>query len=537
MSVHRTGVLVIGSGIAGLSFALKVADGTDVTLITKKRRSHSNTNYAQGGIAAVVSPDDTFASHVADTLRSGAGLCDETAVRNLVQEGPDRIQELMDWGVAFTRSQGRLSLGREGGHSNRRIVHAADLTGREIERALLAAAEQHPNIEILEDHEAVELIVDGRSGSLGCLGADVLCVETGEVEPFYARFTLLATGGLGRVYQHTTNPEIATGDGVAMAYRAGASVANLEFVQFHPTALYPAEGRAVLISEAVRGEGAVLRTLEGEPVVRSHPMGSLATRDVVAREIDRVLKETGAPHVWLDLSPIPTQTIEQRFPNILAACAERGIDIRTEPIPVVPAAHYSCGGVRTDYDGRTDLAGLYAAGEVACTGVHGANRLASNSLLEAVVYSHRAATDVLKRLKQSDTPAGGREARPDNGGSAAPTQDDCRAIQEDVRALMWTDAGIVRSDARLERAFRRLQELHARVLDMFARQRPHATMLSTRNLVETALLIVQCARWRKESRGLQHNVDWPEASERFRVDTVLRGTGSPTGAVAPERLA
>lgn len=537
MSVHRTGVLVIGSGIAGLSFALKVADGTDVTLITKKRRSHSNTNYAQGGIAAVMSPEDSVASHVADTLRSGAGLCDETAVRNLVQEGPDRIRELMDWGVAFTRSQGRLSLGREGGHSNRRIVHADDLTGREIERALLAAVEEHHNIRVLEDHEAVELIVDAGSGSVRCIGADVLHVDSGEVEPFYARFTLLATGGLGQVFQHTTNPEIATGDGVAMAYRAGASVANLEFVQFHPTALYPAEGRAVLISEAVRGEGAVLRTLEGDPVVRSDPLGSLATRDVVAREIDRVLKETGATHVWLDLSPIPTETIERRFPNILAACAEHGIDIRSEPIPVVPAAHYSCGGVRTDYEGRTDLAGLYAAGEVACTGVHGANRLASNSLLEAVVYSHRAAQDVLQRLQQPESlPKDGR-TRTAYGGSAAPTEEGWQAIQEALRALMWTDAGIVRSDARLQRAEDRLHKLHAEVLDRFARERPHATMLSTRNLVETALLIVRSARWRKESRGLHHNVDWPEASERFRVDTVLRNARRDNGALAPERLA
>ncbi len=537
MSVHRTGVLVIGSGSAGLSFALNVADGTDVTLITKKHRSHSNTNFAQGGIAAVMSPDDSFASHVADTLRSGAGLCDETAVRNLVQEGPARIQELMDWGVAFTRTQGQLSLGREGGHSNRRIVHADDLTGHEIERALLAAVEQHSNIEILEDHEAVELIVDGSSGSLRCSGVDVLSVDTGEVEPFYARFTLLATGGLGRVYQHTTNPEIATGDGVAMAYRAGASVANLEFVQFHPTALYPAEGRAVLISEAVRGEGAVLRTLDGEPVVRSHPLGSLATRDVVAREIDRVLKETGAPHVWLDLSPIPTDTIKRRFPNILAACAEHGIDILTEPIPVVPAAHYSCGGVRTDHDGRTDLPGLYAAGEVACTGVHGANRLASNSLLEAVVYSHRAANDVLGRLQHSDAPPKHARARPSYGGSAAPTEEDWLAIQDAVRKLMWTDAGIVRSDDRLKRAEDRLHELRDEVLRRFARERTHATMLSTRNLVETALLIVRSARWRKESRGLHHNVDWPEADERFRVDTVLRGTADPKKAAAPERLA
>lgn len=537
MSVHRTGVLVIGSGSAGLSFALKVADGTDVTLITKKHRSHSNTNYAQGGIAAVVSPDDSFASHVADTLRSGAGLCDETAVRSLVQEGPARIQELMDWGVAFTRNEGRLSLGREGGHSNRRIVHADDLTGREIERALLAAVERHPNIEMLEDHEAVELIVDGSAGALRCVGADVLRVATGEVEPFYARFTLLATGGLGRVYQHTTNPEIATGDGVAMAYRAGASVANLEFVQFHPTALYPAEGRAVLISEAVRGEGAVLQTLDGDPVVRSDPLGSLATRDVVAREIDRVMKETGAPHVWLDLSAIPTETIERRFPNILAACAEHGIDIRAEPIPVVPAAHYSCGGVRTDHDGRTDLADLYAAGEVTCTGVHGANRLASNSLLEAVVYSHRAAQDVLARLRDTKAvPEPGR-ARPATGGSAAPTEDGWRAIQEAVRTLMWTDAGIVRTDERLQRAADRLDELHREVLDGFARERLHTAMLSTRNLVETAALIVRSARWRKESRGLHHNLDWPEASESFRVDTVLRNTGHAEHAVAPERLA
>ncbi len=520
MKTVETDVLVVGSGIAGLSFALKVADAARVRVITKKQKSHSNTNYAQGGIAAVMSPTDSFEAHVRDTLEAGAGLCHEDAVRALVREGPDRVAELMEWGASFSRDpDGTLSLGREGGHSARRIVHAADLTGREIERALLDACTADPNIEIHENHLAVDLAVgeDFETGSRRCLGAVILDLEQDELYLCRAPFTVLASGGMGRVYRHTTNPEIATGDGVAMAFRAGAPVANLEFVQFHPTALYPAEGRAVLISEAVRGEGAVLRTLGDEPVVR-HARGSLATRDIVAREIDRVLKETGDPHVWLDLSPIPGETIERRFPFIAATCADRGIDVYREPIPVVPAAHYACGGVVTDIHGRTGLDGLYAAGEVACTGVHGANRLASNSLLEAVVYSHRAAGDVRERL---DGPKGGAPVVPERFGNAPTDLDAWSALTHEIRDLMWQDAGIVRNDARLERAETEMRELVRRVRARARAERPGEVALQGLNMTETALLIVRSARQRTESRGLHFNVDHPEMDERQRTDTVL----------------
>lgn len=404
MKTVATDVLVIGSGIAGLSFAIRAAEHGRVALITKKQRAASNTNYAQGGIAAVMDEHDSIALHARDTFVAGAGLCHTRTVFDVVRDGPARVRELIDWGVGFTRDRGDLSLGREGGHSKGRILHASDLTGREIERALLAAVESHERIAMFEDHVAVDLCVavDGSTGQRRCTGVVVFDHRVGEVIRFESRFVLLATGGLAQAYQHTTNPDIATGDGVAMAYRAGAEVANLEFVQFHPTALHPADERAFLISEAVRGEGAVLRLRSGRALMDGvHPMGSLAPRDVVARAIDLALKQTGDAHVLLDLSPIPRDRIEARFPGILAECARRGIDIREDAIPVVPAAHYACGGVRTDARGRTSLAGLFAVGEVACTGMHGANRLASNSLLEAVVFSHRAASEVPEALMRA----------------------------------------------------------------------------------------------------------------------------------------
>ncbi|MGK7313087.1 MAG: L-aspartate oxidase [Candidatus Longimicrobiales bacterium M2_2A_002] len=512
----RADVLVIGSGIAGLTFALEIADHASVLLVTKKRRADSNTNHAQGGIAAVMSPADSFESHVRDTLEAGAGLCHEDAVRELVREGPDRVRDLMEWGADFTTSHGELALGREGGHSHRRIVHAKDLTGREIEHALLQAVADHPSIETSEDHLVLDLLV-ARDGEPRCGGALVFDHRHAELATVRARATFLATGGLSRVYRHTTNPAIATGDGVAMAFRAGATVANLEFVQFHPTALYPAEGQAILISEAVRGEGAVLRTMDGDPVMAGHPMGSLATRDVVAREIDRVLKETGAPHVLLDISEIGAAAFRDRFPYIVEACAARGVDVPSEPIPVVPAAHYACGGVRTDRDGRTDLPGLMAAGEVACTGVHGANRLASNSLLEAVVFSHRAARALESELAAS---------APDTGvppvADPGPESGEWKAVQDELRSLMWDDCGIVRSDERLAVAEHRIRDLRRRA-DALWRTGPVDTDLAeTRNLCDVALLIVRSARSRTESRGLHYNVDHPETDANQRADTVLR---------------
>lgn len=520
MRVVSSDVLVIGSGIAGLTFALKAARDHDVVLITKKERAASSTNYAQGGIAAVTAPDDSLDLHVRDTLLAGAGLCHPSVVKMLVREGPDRVRELMEWGVEFTRSQGELSLGREGGHSRRRIVHAADLTGREIERALLAALEEHERVQLLEDYAAVDLLVgtDELSGVPRCAGALVLAHRTNELVEFRATVTLLATGGFGQAYRHTTNPEIATGDGVAMAYRIGARIANVEFVQFHPTALYPAQGHAFLISEAVRGEGAILRKLDGMVLETGHPLGPLAPRDIVARAIDLTLKETGDAHVWLDLSPIPGPLLEERFPNILAHCKAQGIDARRDPLPVVPAAHYACGGVWTNTRGQTSVAGLFAAGEVACTGVHGANRLASNSLLEAVVFSHRAAVQAAAEMAQA-RPVYERKDAPGVGHVATGEWDD---IRNRLRDLMWEHAGIVRSDARLEAAADAIRTLQIETAERFAQRGVTLDAIETRNLVDTAALVVRCARMRKESRGLHYNIDYPfRDNELYLRDTVV----------------
>jgi L-aspartate oxidase len=491
-------------------------------VVTKKERAASSTNYARGGIAAVMAPEDSFELHIRDTLLAGAGLCHADAVAKLVREGPLRVRELMEWGAAFSRDGGALSLGREGGHSRRRIVHAADLTGRVIERALLEALAALANVELFEDHQAVDLLVgrDPGTGGPRCAGAKILTRHGGEEQHFIARFTLLATGGLGRAYLHTTNPDIATGDGMAMAHRAGARVVNLEFVQFHPTALYPTEDRAILISEAVRGEGAVLLRLDGQPLLEGVHQGSLATRDVVAREIDLVLKERGEPHVLLDLSPIPAPTVERRFPGILEECRLRGLDIRQDPIPVVPAAHYACGGVATDAWGRTSLPGLYAAGEVACTGVHGANRLASNSLLEALVFSHRAAEQVPLELRHLPAAEPSPPLRPAPAGGRGGRSMD--ALEAELRTLMWESAGIVRTNERLERAERALQALREEAEAELAARRTEARAAEMRNLVETALLVVRCARLRRESRGLHFNTDHPHRNnERFLRDTVV----------------
>ena len=522
-------VLVIGSGIAGLTFALKAAAHASVHVVTKKERAVSSTNYAQGGIAAVMAPDDSLDLHVRDTLMAGAGLCHLAAVEALVREGPARVRDLIDWGVRFSASAGDLSLGREGGHSRRRIVHAGDLTGREIEGALIDAVARHPRITLSEDLHAIDLLCihDARTHEPRCTGALLLEHRTGELVELRAGLVLLATGGAGQAYQHTTNPDIATGDGVAMAWRAGATLANLEFVQFHPTALHPASERAFLISEAVRGEGAVLRRKDGSDLMLGvHPLASLAPRDVVARTIDLELKRSGEDYVLLDLSPIGSTRIATRFPGILAECRERGLDIRREPIPVVPAAHYSCGGVVTDADGRTSIAGLFAAGEVACTGVHGANRLASNSLLEAVVYSHRAALHVEEELRLAAA-ASGRPMESTTGNAAAamaPERDGTRvlALRNKLRNLMWEHAGIVRDSERLETAAAELMALRTEAYALFRAQLDTET-IELRNLVEVSDLIVTCARRRRESRGLHFNADYPyRDNERYLGDTVVR---------------
>jgi L-aspartate oxidase len=512
---------VVGSGIAGLSFAIKAAKYGTVALITKKSRPESSTNWAQGGIAAVFGDDDSPALHMEDTLVAGAGLCHPDAVDVLVREGPARVSELMELGVRFTREQGDLSLGLEGGHSRRRIVRADDLTGREIERALLAAAAE-AGIRIYENHQAVDLLTATDPGTLGdrCCGVLVLDAETGELEPFLARAVMLATGGCGQVYRHTTNPSIATGDGVAMAYRAGAKVANMEFIQFHPTALYPARERTFLISEAVRGEGAVLRRRDGSTFMDEyHPLASLAPRDIVARAIDREMKRTGDPHVLLDCSSIAEHEIRERFPNILRETAERGIDMLSQPLPVVPAAHYLCGGVLTDTHGRTSVPGLYAAGETACTGVHGANRLASNSLLEAVVFAHRAAERLGPQLRVTRQL---EPAVPAHGGRGEPKGVLLVHDREEIRNVMWDLVGIVRSDERLGVAEARLRQIALHINGIWAESAPTADLVELRNVIQTALLVVRCALQRKESRGLHYTVDHPyRDNERSLRDTIV----------------
>jgi L-aspartate oxidase len=517
----RADILVVGSGIGGLFFALKAARYGSVALVTKKDRPESSTNYAQGGIAAVFSPDDSFDLHLQDTLEAGAGLCHVDAVEVLVREGPSRIRELLELGVRFSHEGERLSLGREGGHSRRRIVRADDLTGREVERALLAAVAENPGIELFEDHVAIDLYteLDPALGRERCCGLSVLDAHGGRVVECRGRVVVLATGGCGQVYRHTTNPGIATGDGVAMAFRAGARVANMEFVQFHPTALVSG-GRTFLISEAVRGEGAVLRRLDGTSFMEGyHPLGSLAPRDVVARAIDREMKRTGDPHVLLDCSPIAGAEIRARFPNILRETAQRGVDMLAEPLPVVPAAHYQCGGVLVDHDGRSSLPGLYAIGEAACTGVHGANRLASNSLLEALVFAHRAAERLGPRLREMPVlECHGQPTFGDEHPEGILQVHD----REEVRSLMWDLVGIVRSDERLSRAEARLEQIDLQNRALWARAAPVTELVELRNLIETARLIVRSASLRKESRGLHFTIDHPHRdNERWLRDTIL----------------
>jgi L-aspartate oxidase len=528
----RYDYLVLGSGIAGLSFALKASATGRVAVITKKGRAESNTNYAQGGIASVTSKEDTFEMHVRDTLESGAGLCKEDVVRAIVSEGPARIAELIELGMRFSEreipSSGgarELDLGREGGHSKRRILHAKDITGREIERALLASLAARGNIDIFENHFAIDLVTPGKLGIAGpnqCLGVYVLDNKTGAVKAFQAPVTLLATGGCGKVYRFTTNPDIATGDGVAMAYRAGAAVANMEFVQFHPTCLYHPKAKSFLISEAVRGEGGVLRNLEGvEFMAKHHPLKDLAPRDIVARAIDAEMKRTGAEHVWLDISRKPAAFIQERFPNIFATCLSHGYDMTKEPIPVVPAAHYQCGGVWTNVNGETEIAGLYAVGEVACTGLHGANRLASNSLLEALVCAHRAA----ERLRSRPVPASPVAIPPWQPGSAS-NSDELVVVSHnwnEIRRLMWDYVGIVRTNRRLRRAKARVANLQEEIREYYWDFIVTADLLELRNIATVAELIIASALLRPESRGLHCNLDYPGLNPEWaQRDTVIR---------------
>ena len=525
--------LILGSGIAGLTFALKVAPHGRVAIVTKKDRAESNTNYAQGGIASVTSKEDSFESHVRDTLTAGAGLCRENVVRAIVEEGPARIQELIELGMKFSESEQRaedgsreLDLGREGGHSKRRILHAKDVTGREIERALLDAISRQPNIEIFENHIAIDLVTSQKLGYVGenhCLGAYVFDKKANRVWTFAAPVTVLATGGCGKVYLYTTNPDIATGDGVAMAFRAGASIANMEFVQFHPTCLYHPKAKSFLISEAVRGEGGILKTLDGKEFMDAvHPLKSLAPRDVVARAIDSEMKKSGADCVHLDITHKPAKFIIERFPNIYQTCLRYGIDITREPIPVVPAAHYQCGGVVTNVDGETDIAGLFAVGEVACTGLHGANRLASNSLLEALVCAHRAAE---KTFNVQHSTFNIQQIPVWQSGSAT-NADELVVVAhnwDEIRRLMWDYVGIVRTNKRLQRAQSRLANLQQEIQEYYWNFIVTADLLELRNIATVAELIVRCALMRPESRGLNYNLDFPEPNPEWaQRDSVVR---------------
>ena len=523
--------LVLGSGIAGLSFALKVAPHGRVAIITKKRSADSNTNWAQGGIAAVTSKEDSFEAHVQDTLVAGAGLCREAVVRTIIEEGPERIHELIALGMKFSEREvngtRELDLGKEGGHSKRRILHAKDMTGREIEAALLQSVASQPNIVMLENHFAIDLVTTrklGRAGDDRCVGVYVLDAKTGEVEAYSAPSVVLATGGCGKVYLYTTNPDIATGDGVAMAYRAGAAIANMEFIQFHPTCLFDRRAKSFLISEAVRGEGARLLGANKRPFMeRYDPRLELAPRDVVARAIDSEMKRTGADHVWLDITHKPARFIIDRFPMIYDTCLRYGYDMTKDPIPVVPAAHYQCGGVQTSVDGETNLPGLYAIGEVACTGLHGANRLASNSLLEGLVCAHRAAEKILRSPGAKDLPA-----IPAWQSGKASDADEMVVVShnwDEIRRLMWDYVGIVRTNKRLQRAATRIANLQEEIQEYYWDFKVTTDLLELRNIATAAELIVNCALQRPESRGLHYNLDWPSADAAWsqRDSLVRRG--------------
>jgi len=532
--------LVIGGGIAGLTFALAAAESGTVTVLTKAGSGEANTAYAQGGIATVWSINDSFESHVDDTLRAGAGLCDRAAVEAIVRGGPAAVRELIRYGTQFTRVENsngetevEYDLGREGGHSHRRVLHAQDLTGREIMRALTAAAAANPNIRTLENHVAINLLVESPSGGHpgACWGVYALDRATNKIEKVLARATLLATGGAGKVYLYTSNPDIASGDGVAMAYRAGAAIGNMEFYQFHPTCLFHPAAKSFLISEALRGEGAILKRPDGTPFMKDyHADAELAPRDVVARAIDSEMKRHGLDFVYLDLSHRDAAYIKERFPNIYKRCLSYGIDMTAGPIPVVPAAHYMCGGVMTDLDARTSIPGLYAAGEVAMTGLHGANRLASNSLLEAAVMGRRA-FESARELSAMGRPPEFPEWDP---GRAIRSEERVLITQswDEIRRLMWNYVGIVRSDRRLERALSRIDLLKEEIHSYYWDHLLDSDLIELRNLVVVAELIVRSAMARKESRGLHYNIDHPKTGgEQFVKPTIIQGESARLGPI------
>ena len=515
--------LVLGSGISGLTFALEAAKRADVVVVTKQELEDSNTHWAQGGIAVVMDPKDSFEAHAADTLRVGYGLAKESVVDIVVRDGPARLKELVDLGAEFDVREGRadeLDLTREGGHTARRVVHAGDITGREIQRVLVAAAKKHPNIRFYEHHMALDLIdLSKFGGAHQIAGAYVLAEAEGEVHTFLSRATVIATGGAGKVYLYTSNPDVATGDGVAMAYRAGALCANMEFFQFHPTLLYHPQAKSFLISEALRGEGGILRLANGDPFMeRHHEMKDLAPRDVVARAIDYEMKRTGADCVFLDMSAREADYLRERFPNIHGTCLKYGIDLTEEPIPVVPAAHYMCGGIIVDDHGKTNVRGLWAIGEATCTGLHGANRLASNSLLEGLVYGHRAAVAIGDVRGQALADA------PDwDTGSAVPSDEAVVVTQnwDEIRRFMWNYVGIVRSNRRLRRAARRVALLKDEIREYYWKHLVTRDLLELRNIADIAEMIIACASTRRESRGLHYTIDYPETRETYAKNTLI----------------
>jgi L-aspartate oxidase len=518
--------LVLGGGVAGLSFALQAAEHGSVAVLTKRARQEGNTQYAQGGIAAVLSKTDSFETHIEDTLTAGAGLCNRAAVEVTVQEGPGRVRELVALGAEFDRREDdQFDLTREGGHTQRRIVHSRDITGREVERALLAACDERKAITFIQNTAAIDFVMDRTAphGAQGrCVGVYALQAN-GQIDTFLGKATVLATGGAGKVYLYTTNPDVATGDGVAMAYRAGARIANMEFYQFHPTCLFHPEAKNFLISEALRGEGGKLRLRDGETFMeRYHALGALAPRDVVSKAIDTELKRTGDECVFLDMTHLGRGFLMQRFPNIFATCREFGIDMAVQPIPVVPAAHFQCGGVVTDLQGRSSLSGLYAIGEVAHTGLHGGNRLASNSLLEGLVFGHRAAATASEELRQAPPL---RVEAPAWDSGAAVDSDEAVLVShnwEEIRRLMWNYVGIVRTGKRLTRARRRLELLREEIREYYWRFKVTRDVIELRNIADVALLVVECATRRKESRGCHYNLDYPSRDDHNWVqDTML----------------
>ncbi len=538
---HSSDVLIVGGGLAGLAFAIKVADRLKVTVLAKRSLTEGSSLYAQGGIAAVLSEDDAFDSHIADTLRVGAGLCRRETVEFVVRRGPENIQWLIDQGVAFSPNPSGdggfgYHLTREGGHSHRRIIHTADATGRAVEQSLEKHVRQHPNINLFENHIAIDLITArkvGRPGPNRCLGVYGLDKKNGTVRVFGSRDVVLATGGAAKVYLYTSNPDTATGDGIAMAWRAGCRVANMEFVQFHPTCLYHPRAKSFLISEAVRGEGGHLLLPQGQPFMQNYdPRGELASRDIVARAIDFEIKRGGFDCVYLDISHKPAAFITSHFPNIYQRCLELGYDMTREPIPVVPAAHYTCGGVVTDIHGQTDVEGLFAIGECAFTGLHGANRLASNSLLECLVFAQSAAEHILASAEPEPLPVVDIPRWDESRVSDPDEQIVVSHNWDELRRFMWDYVGIVRTNKRLQRANRRVDLLREEIHDYYRHFRVNNDLVELRNLVVVAELIIRSALARQESRGLHFTRDYPEAdSSRPPHDTILIPPGF-SGSVA-----